>query len=36
MIIKALKKLNTNKLKKLYIKKYNIIQQNKQKLFNHY
>ncbi len=36
MIIKSLKKLNTNKLKKLYIKKYNIIQQNKQKLFNHY
>jgi hypothetical protein len=36
MIVKSLKKLNTNDLKKLYIKKYNVIQKNKEKLFNHY
>jgi hypothetical protein len=36
MIIKSLKKLNQNKLKKLYIEKYKIIKKNKEKLFNHY
>lgn len=36
MIVKSLKKLNQNKLKKLYIEKYKIIKQNKEKLFNHY
>lgn len=36
MIVSALKNLKRNNLKDLYIKKYKTIQENKQKLFNHY
>lgn len=36
MIINSLKNLNQEKLKTLYIKKYGIIKENKEKLFNYY
>lgn len=36
MIISCLKKLNINKLKNLYIEKYDIIKNNKQKMFDYY
>jgi hypothetical protein len=36
MIVNSIKKLNKNELKKLYIKKYDSIKRNKEKLFEHY
>jgi hypothetical protein len=36
MIINSIKKMDKNELKKLYIKKYDTIKRNKEKLFEHY
>ena len=36
MIIDSLKKLDKEKMKKLYIEKYDIIKNNKQKMFDYY
>jgi hypothetical protein len=36
MIVNSIKKMDKNELKKLYIKKYDTIKRNKEKLFEHY